>query len=138
MAVPVRPKSGIAAVPACPPASQWSSILSLLRHGLDRQRTLLTIMPGGGRPSHAPGLQQRGLWRLEPNANLRPHSYDVAQLSPLQFLPKLGGLAVSGIRQNHAIRQAPAADLVDDVQRQFPLGTKHYLGGIPASCRRGS
>ena len=42
---------------------------------------------------------------------------------------KPGGLAVSGIRQDHAIRQAPAADLVDDVQRQFPLGTKYYLGG---------
>src|ERR1700733_12795232 len=54
---PSGPKAGLQpSLRALPPANGLPSF-RLLRHGLDRQRTLLTIMPGGGRPSHAPGLQ---------------------------------------------------------------------------------
>src|ERR1700678_1543803 len=76
---PSGPEAGFQPSPSALPPANGLPSFRLLRHGLDRQRTLLTIMPGGGRPSHAPGLQQRARGRLELNTDLRPPFFDVAQ-----------------------------------------------------------
>src|ERR1017187_4120842 len=69
---------------------------------------------------------ERGdLGRLQPYSDLRQDTHGVSQFPLFQFFSELGAISVAGIAQHHSIRQAPLSDLIDDLQRQFPLLAKH-------------
>src|ERR1017187_285319 len=101
-----------------PPTSGLPS--RLLRGG----RTLIPVA-GRSRGASSAGSFQRGdLGRLQPHSDLRQDTHGVFQFPLFQFFSELGAISVSGIAQHHSIRQSPLSDLIDDLQRQFPLLAK--------------
>src|ERR1035437_347535 len=92
----------------------------LLRGG----RPLIPIAGRGRRSPFAGSFQRGDLGRLQPYSDLRQDTHGVFQFPPFQFFSELGAISVAGIAQHHSIRQAPLSDLIDDLQRQFPLLAK--------------
>src|SRR6266851_5493284 len=86
------------------------------------------LIPVAGRGRWAPfarSFQRDDLGRLQPYSDLRQDPHGVFQFPSFQFFSELGTISVAGIAQHHSIWQAPLADLIDDLQRQFPLFAKN-------------